>query len=65
MRTKNTKTMIVLLEALNVDFGYDENNIDILTSKDDFIHAVLSADDEIQQVFGGSTEWQEIINLIN
>jgi hypothetical protein len=59
--------MQVLLNALNLKFkwdDFDENKIQILSSKHDLIYSIVSSEDEVQQIYKGSSEWSELIKLM-
>jgi len=67
MEVNNTKAMQVLLNALNLKFkwdDFDENKIQILSSKHDLIYSIVSSEDEVQQIYKGSSEWSELIKLM-
>jgi hypothetical protein len=67
MEVNNTKAMQVLLNALNLKFkwdDFDENKIQILSSKHDLIYSIVTSEDEVQQIYKGSSEWSELIKLM-
>ena len=66
MVVNNTKTMCVLLSALGFSSdGYHEigDKVEILVTKEALMYAMLSTEEDVQQMFGNTAGWQELILL--
>lgn len=66
VEVSNTREMRVLLNSLfnSSKYRINENSIVIDVDKNELVYAINSCDDAVQEVFGCTNEWQEIINLI-
>lgn len=68
MEVNNSKTMTVLLSALGFiedkDYKQAGDKVEIYVSMNDLIYAINSTEEDVQNIFGTSDEWLELIKKI-
>lgn len=67
MTVNNSKTMTVLLSALgfieNQDYKQVDDKVEINVTMNDLIYAINSTEEDVQNIFGTTDEWLELIKL--
>jgi len=65
MRVRNTKAMLVLLEALEIkQYTVNADSIDINISMNELCYVINASDEAVQNVFGHTEEWLDLIKYL-
>lgn len=67
MEVNNSKAMLVLLSALGLKpLDYEVNNKIILKiNTSELLYYILSSSEEVQNIYGYTDEWKELIQIIS